>query len=83
MKEIVILVDEEKGEVRVSASDDSDPWEDIAILIEAIGMLASLCRRGGKKTHDGKPISKHFHKYLDKVLRDYENSWIETPPRMQ
>ena len=64
-----------KQSMMIGADEPGNIWDDLAVLMEAIGCLAAIDRKTGHIEHNGKPVTKHLHEYLDKVLKDYEKSY--------
>mgnify|MGYP001566001374 FL=1 len=78
-RQLTIFFDSEnQPTIRIGTDDDmGDFWNDIFILIEAIGCLAALDRKSGHTEHNGEPVNKYLHKTLDKVLADYNGAYEE------
>ena len=65
--------------VQIGAEPDkgANPWSDLAVLMEAVGALAGIVRNGGKTEHNDVPLDAYLHTYLDKVLKDYDDSYTK------
>lgn len=66
--EIIIRVDDEKNETRVSQG--SNPWMDLAIVAEGLATIIPLAARYKEKTFN--EILEYTKNYLDKAARGYE-----------
>jgi len=51
-----------------------DPWEDLGLLLEGVGVLVKVCMYSGKIEHNGLPIKKYLKRYVGKVCDDYKST---------
>lgn len=63
-----------KHQVTISSGEAEHPWEDVAILMEGIGVLTTICLNNGKTEHNGQAIDDYLKSYIDKVYEDYTAS---------
>lgn len=74
---IQVIHDPDRGEGKILVGTDGkgNPWEDLGILLEAVGAVGALVRKAGYSEHNGKPVKEYIHEYLDKVWSDYDKSF--------
>jgi len=72
--EISVLYDDSKpNKVMIGKPDgDGDPWSDLAILLEGVGVLVAACLQQGMTEHKGQPVNEYLKDYIDKVCTDYK-----------
>ena len=74
-RQLTIFFDsDDQPTIQIGLYEPGDPWEDLAILMEALGTVAAIDRKNGHTEHNGKPVNQYLHEYLDKVLNDYDKS---------
>ena len=71
-RELTIIYDHERrpGIVKIS-SPDNDPWNDLGILLEGLGVLVGACLNEGKAEHNGQSVEEYLKAYIGKVCNDY------------
>lgn len=75
-RKLMIDFDSDRAQqVQIGVETPGNPWDDLAVLLEAVGCLAGIDRNSGHTTHNGKPVNEYLHSYLDKVLKDYERAY--------
>jgi hypothetical protein len=69
MKIIVsVILDVETGRVQIDKpKGHSDSWDDLAILMEGVGILAKVCVNNGITEHKGKPLKEYLQWYIGEV----------------
>lgn len=68
-------------QVLIGAEEAGNIWDDLAVLLEAVGCLAAIDKNSGHTEHNGKPVEQCLHEYLDKVLKDYGQSLEQGKPK--
>ena len=64
-----------RKQVLIYSSDDSvDPWDNLAILLEGVGVLVAACANNGKISHNEQSVEDYLKSYIGKVCNDYEAS---------
>lgn len=71
-RQLTIFFDSDSDEATVNIISDmlGDVWDDIAVLMEALGTAVDAARNSNYTEHEGKSIEQYLHEYLDKVLND-------------
>ncbi len=74
--EITVIYDESQpNKVMIGKSDGAgDPWVDLAVLLEGVGLLANVCKQSGITEHKGKPLNEYLKSYIDSVCGDYKTT---------
>lgn len=74
--EITVIYDDTKpNRVMVGkprSPEANDPWADLAILLEGVGVLTNACVQAGITEHKGQPVNEYLKDYIDKVCVDYK-----------
>ena len=55
-----------------SPSGDGDPWDDLALLLEGVGVLVAACANNGKISHNEQSVEDYLKSYIGKVCNDYK-----------
>lgn len=74
-KEITVIHDDSKpNKVMIGSSNRlGDPWMDLGLLLEGVGVLVSACANEGITEHKGQPVNEYLKSYIDKVCADYKS----------
>lgn len=74
--EIAVMYDDSRpNKVMIGKPDGAgDPWTDLALLLEGVGLLANVCMQSGITEHKGKPLNEYLKSYIDKVCADYKTT---------
>lgn len=68
----IIYDDQEPNKVLIKSSlSPQDPWGDLGLLIEGMGVLVSACISNGITEHNNQPLNEYLKDYVDKVCYDY------------
>jgi len=51
-----------------------DPWEDIALLLEGLGVLVAACADNGKLSHNEQSVEDYLKSYIGKICNDYKTT---------
>lgn len=51
-----------------------DPWNDLGLLMEGVGVLTRACINAGKTEHNGMPLKKYLKQYIGKVCDDFRRT---------
>jgi hypothetical protein len=66
----IVLLD--NGDVRIGFDPkyqrEPDPWEDLAIAMEAVGLLTKVCINSGKTMHNGETIGDYLVRYVREAV---------------
>ncbi len=66
---VSVILDVKAGRVRIEKPDEhSDPWDDLATLMEGVGILVKVCINTGKTEHKGKPLKEYLQWYIGEVV---------------
>ena len=71
---ITIMLDPENPkQVLVGSPEGSDdPWDDIALLLEGLGVLVAACANNGKISHNEQSVEDYLKSYVGKICNDYK-----------
>lgn len=72
---LIVYNSESPGKVVIHSDEQGDPWGDIALLLEAIGILTTICLKEGKIEHKGQPLNEYLKSYVDKVYNACHNAF--------
>ncbi len=56
-----------------------DPWMDLGLLLEGVGLLINTVKGDGKTEHNGLPLNEYIKMYIDSACGDYQRT--DTPHR--
>lgn len=56
-----------------------DPWMDLGLLLEGVGLLINTVIGDGKTEHNGLPLNDYLKNYIDSACNDYSRT--KTPHR--
>ena len=79
-KEIAVIYDDsmpDKIMIGKQEHDGDSPWEDLAYLLEGVGLLANLCFKNGITHHNDQTLPDYLKSYIDKVFADYNTTYEE------
>ena len=78
----VIYNPDKPDQVSIGTEDgQGDPWEDLALLLEGVGVLVRACINSGVTEHNGMPLKKYLNQYIDKVCDDYKRTMSVVPAK--
>ena len=71
---VTVMRDPDNREQILIVSPDStgDPWEELALLLEGIGVLVAACANNGKISHNEQSVEDYLKSYIGKVCNNYE-----------
>ncbi|MCZ6897666.1 MAG: hypothetical protein O7D95_03005 [Betaproteobacteria bacterium] len=69
-EEITVMYDPDNPN-RVLVSGEGDPWNDIALLLEGLGVLVAACANNGKISHNEQSVEDYLKSYIGKICNDY------------
>ena len=67
IKNVLLQLDFKSGRVMVYSNFSA--WDNLAYLLEGVGMMAQECYREGRSKEE---VLEEINDYLEKVLQDYE-----------
>ncbi len=82
-RELTIIVDDEKPNRVMLGNPEgtSDPWGDLGLLLEGVGVVTGACMNIGKTEHNGKPLNEYLKNYIDEVCGDYRTISLAPSPK--
>ena len=68
-RSVSVIYDPANPKTVCIGSDDGlgDPWEDLRLLMEGVGILARICVIAGKIEHKDMPIKEYLQGYIGEV----------------
>lgn len=57
-----------------------DPWMDLGLLLEGVGLLINTLKGDGKTEHNGLPLDEYIKRYIENACADYART--EKPHRI-
>ena len=74
-RSVSVTYDPDKKAVLIGTDNGADnPWDDLFLLLEGIGVLTTVCVNAGKTEHNGLPLDEYLKSYIDKVFADYKRT---------
>ena len=64
--------DNSKQVIVESLEGTGEPWDDIALLLEGIGVLVAACASNGKISHNEQSVEDYLKNYIGKICNDYK-----------
>jgi hypothetical protein len=49
-----------------------DPWMDLGLMLEGVGLLINTVKGDGKTEHNGMPLDEYINDYIDRACADYK-----------
>lgn len=71
MNELITVMYDPDNPNRVLVSGEGDPWDDIALLLEGLGVLVAACANNGKISHNEQSVEDYLKSYIVKICNDY------------
>jgi len=69
---VTVMRDPDNPKKVLVSSLEGDPWDDIALLMEGVGVLVALCASNGKISHNEQSVEDYLKSYIGKVCNDYK-----------
>jgi len=82
-RELTIIYDDTKPNRVMLGNPDgtADPWGNLGLLLEGVGVVTGACMNMGKTEHNGKPLDKYLKQYIDEVFNDYRTISLAPSPK--
>lgn len=71
-REIIISMDFDTNQIRVSNDENYTPWDDLGILLEGMSLLLNIVIKSGYTVHKGQPLDEYIKSYIDKACSDIQ-----------